>query len=323
MAIKNRLVELFENRKGEYVSGEAIAKELGVTRTAVWKAVRSLQDDGYPITAVPNKGYMLSGDTDVISSAGICKYLGGLSPLPDIEVYRTVTSTNSILRQKAEVGAGEGTVVVASEQTAGRGRLGRSFFSPADTGLYISVLLRPALPAERSTLITTAAAVAVCDAIEAVSNARPGIKWVNDVFIDGRKVCGILTEASFHMESGRLEYAVLGVGINVYEPENGFPDDIRDIAGSLFPKRIPDARNRLAAEFLRRFMGIYENLDTAAFVDEYRRHSLAIGRQVTVISARGSRPAEAIDVDEECRLIVRYRDGQTDVLSSGEISIKL
>ena len=323
MTTKGRLLELLESSRGEYLSGAAIAEKLCVTRTSVWKAAKSLRKEGYAISAVTNRGYMLKDDTDVLSAEGVNSYRKGGFSGADIEVYKCVGSTNALLRERAEAGAPEGTVILAAEQTAGRGRKGRSFFSPHDTGLYLSLLLRPDLPAERAVLITTAAAVAVCEAIEAVTGIPAGIKWVNDIFAGGKKVCGILTEASFSMESGGLSYAILGVGINVYEPEGGFPDELRDIAGALLKMRRADARCRIAAEFLDRFFEIYRKLDSAEYVEEYRKRSIALGRRVSVLSPDGVKSAEAIDVDDECRLIVRYEDGTVSALSSGEISIKL
>ena len=321
MPTKDAVLELLEKSRGEYISGAAAAEALGITRTAVWKAVRTLQDEGYDITAATNRGYMLAADSDVLSPQRIRELLIGVIPPEQIHVHRCVTSTLDLAKKLAEQGAPEGTVIIASEQTAGRGRRGRSFYSPAGTGVYISILLRPALPAERAVLITTATAVAACEAIEGVTGETAGIKWVNDIFVRGRKVSGILTEASFSMESGSLDYAAMGIGLNVYPPEGGFPEDIADTAGSILRDRQPDARSRLAADFVKRFMDIYSGLSEAGFVAEYRRRSIVPGRRISVISASGTRPAEALDIDGECRLVVRYDDGETAALSSGEISI--
>ena len=323
MTTRDAVLELLLKNRGEYTSGAAAAEELGVTRTAVWKAVKALQDEGVDISAVTNRGYMLSSDADVLSPALIKELLTGVIPPERIEVHRCVSSTLDLARKLAEQGAPEGTVIIAAEQTAGRGRRGRSFFSPKGTGVYISVLLRPVLPAERAVLITTATAVAACDAIESLTGETAGIKWVNDIFVRGKKVSGILTEASYSMESGSLDYAALGIGLNVYEPDGGFPPEIADTAGYILTHRQQDARSRLAAAFVKRFMEIYSRLDSAEFVDEYRHRSIALGKDVSVISGDTVRRARALDVDGECRLIVRYDDGETAALSSGEISIRL
>lgn len=323
MTVREKTLELLQKEQGNYLSGAEIAEILGVTRTAVWKAVKSLQNNHYAIDAVTNRGYRLAADCDVLTEAGLRRCL-----LPDalatrVEVYRSVDSTNTVLRGLAAEGAPEGTAVLSGAQTAGRGRFGRSFFSPSDSGVYLSLLLRPDLAADRSVLITTAAAVSVCEAVSAVAGLEPAIKWVNDILVDGKKVCGILTEASFGMETGRLDYAIVGIGINVYAPDGGFPPELREIAGSLFPQRRAELRNQLAAEVLNRFSHHYKTLEQPDFIEEYRRRSAVIGRRVTVLSGGKSEPAAAIGIDDECRLLVRYDDGRQQALSSGEISIRL
>ena len=224
MRTREKLLDFFEKNKGAYFSGEELAARLSVSRTAVWKAVNSLRKDGYEIDAVPNKGYCLSADTDILSSQGVEKYLEPVCASIEMEILPAVGSTNDYLREKALKGQKEGFTVLAGEQTGGRGRTGRSFYSPADTGIYMSLLLRPenCSPAV-AVKFTTMAAVAACRAIEKVSQKKAQIKWVNDVYIEDKKVCGILTEGAVSLEKGSLEYVILGVGINVYPPRGGFP----------------------------------------------------------------------------------------------------
>lgn len=324
MATKEKLLELMESNKGKYLSGQEIARQLGVTRAAVWKAAASLKKDGYAIDATVGKGYNLSTKTDILSPQGVQKYLKQECSGIDITFLPSTTSTNTIARDKANSGAPEGCVVMANEQTAGRGRRGRSFYAPSGTGIYISLLLRPKnYPAKQAVRITTAAAVAVCEAIETVSGEEARIKWVNDVFVRGKKVCGILTEASFGLENAMVEYAVLGIGLNVYVPKGGFPKDIEQVAGAVFETPHDDVKNRLAAEFLNRFMAYYATLDKPEHVEKYRTRNLAIGREISVISANGTRSAKALGVDDECRLLVKYDNGEEESLFSGEISIRL
>ena len=322
MTVKEKVLELFEQNRGIYLSGEEIAEKLDCTRGAVWKAVKSLQENGYNISAVTNKGYCLDVCTDILSAAGVRKYLVGEAEKLDISVFSCVESTNLILLENANNGASEGKVVIAGSQTKGRGRLGRTFFSPSETGLYMSILLRPNMSADKAVKITTAAAVAVCRAIEKISDLKPEIKWVNDIYLNGKKVCGILTEASFSMENGRLEYAVLGIGVNAYEPKNGFGDEIKDIAGAVFTERQNDLRNRLAGEILVSFMELYKELDKNTFYDDYRSRMMWIGEQINVISWDKKIPAKLVDIDEDCRLKVIYDDGTEGFVSSGEISIR-
>lgn len=324
MSTKDRILELFETSRGTYFSGEEIAKKLSVSRSAVWKAVKALQNAGYPIDAVTNKGYCLSDTTDILSPQGIKKYLAPELSDAEIRVLPEADSTNEIVREKANSGAGEGFVVIANEQTAGRGRLGRSFFSPADTGIYMSILLRPEkFSPEHSVRITTMAAVAVCEAIEAVSGEKAEIKWVNDIFMRGRKVCGILTTGSFDMELGVIDYAVLGIGINVYEPEKGFPEELKEIAGSVFTSHRSDVKNLLAAEILNRFYRYYSDSGNTAYVEKYRSRSFVIGREVRVISGNETKKALVTGIDDECHLLLKYPDGTEGCASSGEISIRV
>lgn len=324
MGTKEQLLELFENNKGEFLSGEEIAKQLSVSRSAVWKAVKALRDKGYKIEAVSNRGYSLTLDTDILSVQGIRKYLSGLCSDMDIQVYPELVSTNTAVRERAADGAQEGLVVIANSQSGGRGRFGRNFYSPSDTGLYMSLLVRPShCPAKDAVKLTTLAAVAVCEAIEAVSGEKAEIKWVNDVYIAGKKVCGILTEASFSMEDGFLEYAVIGIGTNVFAPKDGFPKELKDIAGAVFQTPRSDGKNHLAAEILNRFMLYYKTDKKQNYGENYRRRSFVIGKDINVCLADNIRKARALDVDEECRLVVQYENGETDRLSSGEISIRI
>lgn len=324
MTTREKLITLFESNRTVYFSGEEIAKQLSISRAAVWKAVKALQKEGYSIHAVTNKGYCLSESTDILSAQGIQKYLCPSCANLTFDIYAETSSTNTLVREQAALGAPEGYVAIATTQTAGRGRMGRTFFSPSDSGLYFSLLLRPKqYSAQQAVRITTIAAVAVCEAIEVLSDENAHIKWVNDIFIRGKKVCGILTEASFGLENGLLEYAVLGIGINVYPPKEGVPKELESIVGSVFPAPENDIRNRLAAEVLNRFMNYYSNIEESGYVEKYRSRSLAIGRKVNIIRGEESIPATVLDIDEDCHLLVAYEDGSRDCLSSGEISIRL
>lgn len=323
MTVKEHILALLDSRKGEYLSGEEIAGQLSVTRSAVWKAIKSLQTEGYSIQAVTNKGYSLSPQTDILSAAAVSKYLDAKGQKLRLEVFKTVASTNELVKARASGGEAEGTVILAEEQTAGRGRKGRPFFSPAGTGIYLSILLRPKLSAADATLLTTSAAVAVALAIESVSGLSTQIKWVNDVFMNGKKVCGILTEASLSLENEWLDYAVLGIGINVALPSGGFPGGLSEIATSVYEEGKPpaDLRNQLAAEVLNRFMGYYEQLKGRLFLPDYRQRMMSMGQTVMVIKEHQQQEATAVDIDSDCRLKVRYANGGEEYLSSGEVHI--
>ena len=324
MTTKEKLLALLEDSKGTFFSGEEIARTLQVSRAAVWKAVNALREDGYTIDAATNKGYRLSPDSDILSPQGIRRFLKPEYRDLDLTVLPTAPSTNALVREKANQGRPEGCVIVACEQTDGRGRYGRQFFSPVDSGVYLSLLLRPtAYSPQQATCLTAAAAAAMCQAIEAVTGQQPGIKWVNDIFLHGKKVCGILTEAAVGLETGALDYMVLGAGVNLYPPAEGFPEEIQSIAGSVLERSCPEAKNRLVGEFLNRFWDFYTHPECRTYLEDYRSRSLAIGQNVTVLSAGRAVSAYAYGIDDDFRLLVRYENGDTEALSYGEIRIQL
>lgn len=324
MTTKEKLLALLEDSKGTFFSGEEIARTLQVSRAAVWKAVSALREDGYTIDAATNKGYRLSPDSDILSPQGIRRFLKPEYRDLDLTVLPTAPSTNALVREKANQGCPEGCIIIACEQTAGRGRYGRQFFSPVDSGVYLSLLLRPtAYSPQQATCLTAAAAAAMCQAIEEVTGQQPGIKWVNDIFLHGKKVCGILTEAAVGLETGTLNYMVLGAGVNLYPPAEGFPEEIQPIAGSVLERSCPEAKNRLVGEFLNRFWDFYTHPECRTYLEDYRSRSLAIGQNVTVLSAGRAVSAYAYGIDDDFRLLVRYDSGKTEALSYGEIRIQL
>ena len=323
MKTTERVLEILEQNRGRAVSGEELAGEIGVSRNAVWKAIEELRRSGVVINAKTKKGYFLPESDNSLSKEGIMALLGN-TPLT-VDVRHTVTSTNDLLKQLAIDGAPQGYTLIAAEQTAGKGRLGRRFYSPDGSGVYISLLLRPKLRAEDSLFITTSAAVAVCRAIETVSGGRisPKIKWVNDIFVNSKKVCGILTEASVSFESGMLDHAIVGIGINITTPQGDFPEEIKGVATSLFGQIEQDnIRNRLTAEVLRELVGLIDDPSAADHLEEYKKRQMLIDRDVTVIKNDEKRPARALGIDERARLLVRYEDGSVEKLISGEVSVK-
>ena len=257
----------------------------------------------------------------IYTAEDVKRYLAENLPV-EVDVQREVTSTNTILKSLAEQGVPEGFVLIAQAQTAGKGRLGRSFHSPIGTGLYFSILLRPTCSAERSLFITTAAAVAVCQAMESLTDKKPLIKWVNDIYLDEKKICGILTEASINYETKGLNWAVLGIGINLAEPEGGFPEDIRNIAGSLFSAPCPkDVAAQLAAEVINRFFALYKDVESGAFIDEYRGRSFLTGREI--VFSRGNETFNGVvtGISDEAHLLVRLDSGEEQAFSAGEVQI--
>lgn len=230
-----------------------------------------------------------------------------------------IDSTNRVAKGLGAEGAPEGTLVVAERQTKGKGRLGRQFFSP-EGGIYMSMLLRPRIPAEKAVLVTTCAAVAVARAVERICGVTAGIKWVNDIFVNDRKVCGILAEAALSAVSEFPDYVVLGIGINV-KPQS-VPEELKEIVGCLEDiagKRIE--KEELITAVWQEFGVFYEQLSTAVFMEEYKGRSVLMGREVTVLATEGKYRAVVTDIDKEGHLVIR-RDGETSVLSSGEVSVR-
>lgn len=323
MDIKQSILEMFENNPNTFLSGESIANKLYVSRNAVWKAVKELKARGYDITAVTNKGYCMNSNSGILSGQGINKYTH--TTYPNIFVHKIIDSTNTAAKNLAEKGAPEWTVIISEEQTSGKGRVNRPFYSPKGTGLYMSIILRPKFAAEKAVFITAAAAVAVARATEYVSEKKAMIKWVNDIYCNSKKVCGILTQGAVNMETGAFDYAVLGIGINVFRPDGGFPPEIENIAGYVLENKnvFPDAANRIAAEILNLFSEYYKDIEHKTFVDEYRARSFITRKHIYVIKPGITLPAEALEIDDNCGLKVRYNDGSIETLSSGEVSTKI
>ena len=275
--------------------------------------------------------FMGSAPGVVMNINSLQKFLGEDASYFNIEVFDVIDSTNTYLKTRAsEYLSAHGTeknapwyVAIANRQSAGRGRMGRTFASPGNSGIYMSVLFRPDLPAEQAVCMTTAAAVAACRAIEECTDKKPRIKWVNDVFVDGKKACGILTEASVNPENGGFDWAVLGIGFNVYPPEEGFPKEIRDIAGAITEVRSPELRDRISAAFLKELYRVCLNLKTPDFIEEYKSRCFLIGEKIDVLRDGKGIPAFAYGLDDDLHLLVRYEDGSEEALNSGEVSTSL
>lgn len=323
MSVKNEVKKLLEANREKSLSGQEIANKLGVTRAAVWKAVNALKKEGYGIDAVNNLGYRLTKESDILSAEGIAPALAEPYRNNPVYVYKSLDSTNQEAKRRALEGGEEGLVVLAEEQTAGKGRRGRGFYSPPGCGLYMSVLFRPQKKqAEDIVLVTTAASVAVCRAIRRVLGEEPEIKWVNDVCLRGKKICGILTEAVSDFESGQIGTVVVGIGINYIEPKQGYPDELKDIVGFVC-KDASVPRNTLAAAVLNELFRLYDSLPNRDFIADYRRWSNVIGKEVRFTSGDSWEDAFAVDICEDGGLLVELKGGERKVLHSGEISLRV
>lgn len=320
ISVKSRLLELLEQNRGITISGEQMARELECTRAAVWKAVKALQQEGYEIEAGPNKGYMLSEDNNILAEEGIRPLLR--QPEVYLKLYQETDSTNRAAKQAAIAGeAGHGSVILACGQSCGRGRRGRSFYSPSQAGLYLSVILQPQGNLRESLLLTTEAAVAVYKAVRKITGIELDIKWVNDLYYKGKKVCGILTEAITDFESGEIQYAVVGIGLNLYEEEGGYPPELRGIAGGLYRNQREAEgvnRNRLVAEIVNCLLDETRELK---LLPEYLSRNIVPGHRIQILDGKQSRSAYALAICQDGRLKVRERDGSESFLSYGEVSV--
>ncbi|MCL2546235.1 MAG: biotin--[acetyl-CoA-carboxylase] ligase [Oscillospiraceae bacterium] len=317
MKTKHQVLAQLEQHRGQHISGETLAARLFISRNAVWKAIRELKKDGHHIDAVTKKGYCLCLDNDILSAQGIQPFLAH-QDLP-IFVHESLESTNKTAKELALDGASHGTLVVAGAQTAGKGRYGRAFFSAH--GIYMSLILRPSqLWLSTPTLVTAYAAIAVCEMIEALLPAlTPTIKWVNDILIDGKKVCGILTEGVADLESGQIGWIVVGIGINVNTPE--FPNELQAIADSIHTD-IP--RNRIVADITNRLLKLEtpQTFSEQDLLAQYKQRMPLLGEIITVHAPTEVYDALAVDVDDSGRLVVKKTNGEIVTLLSGEVSVR-
>lgn len=295
----------------DYLSGEELAKKYNKSRAAVWKAIKALSKMGYTIDAVTNKGYLLT-DSSIVSAQGVKAHI---RDNVDVIHYPSTDSTNNACKRLLADGRDGMFLVVADMQTAGRGRQGKSFYSPAQSGIYFSLVLRPQAALQNAVTATTAAAVAVCRAIETLTDKKPKIKWVNDVYLDNKKICGILTEAITNFEEGIVDSVIVGIGININT--NNFPSEVEN--GGCLNANVN--KNELIGEVVNELI-LIANGDYARFIDYYRSHSLVIGKKIKFIKNNVITSATAIAIDETGGLVVELEDGTQQILRSGEISIR-
>ena len=272
---------------------------------------------------MPNRNDMNPEHTDyaLLTREAIAAHLTGGDIGVQMEIHDEIASTNTRARELARQGAPHGTLVLARRQSAGRGRFDRRFYSPDGTGLYLSIILRPDVSADRAVLLTPMAAVAVARAMEHTAGVKAEIKWVNDVYIGPRKACGILCESGMDFETGRLQYVVMGIGVNVGPMD--FPPELMEIATSLSNEcGRAVARSRFCGALVNEINALYPQLESGAFMDEYRVRSNVIGREVLVLRGEERYAATALDIDGEGSLVVRTMDDRVQTLHSGEISVR-
>ena len=320
MGTKDKVLQALRMADG-FLSGEAISGELGISRSAVWKAINGLREMGYEIDSVTNRGYRLTGAPDILTEESIRSFLTG-SLISEVHALKTVDSTNNEAKRWAQQGAPHGSLFVADEQTGGKGRLGRVWKSPAGTGLWFSVLLRPKAVPEQVTGLTLTAGLSVAKAIQKLTGCKAQIKWPNDVVIGSQKVCGILTEMAAEMES--VEYVIPGIGVNVNT--ESFPEEIAFKATSLY---LSTGKKWSRAELLGAILQEMECLldrqeqgGVQAILEEYRENCVTIGRKVSTQRGNIRLSGIAEDVTEGGELVVRQSNGSQLVINSGEVSVQ-
>ena len=301
------------------VSGEQMCRALGMTRAGVWKAIEALRADGFDIEAAPRRGYRLCAKP--LQKQALERLLDGRFPADRLIVLPEVDSTNTYLKQLAANGAPDETAVLSIRQTAGRGRRGRSFLSEPG-GLYLSYLIRPHESAQELLHLTALAGLCVCNAVSQVTGMQPSIKWPNDPVLNGKKLCGILTELSVSLETQEPEYVVIGIGINCNQTqfpqeldmatslriEAGRPADVNAIASALLLEL-----SRMRREFLSR---------KSDWIAAFSRNCLTVGKDIQILRAGTVRQAKATGIGPDAELLVEYPDGTSDSVSSGEVSVR-
>ncbi len=310
----------------DYLSGQELSIRLGVSRTAVWKAVNRLRSQGYEIHSVPNRGYRLVQSTRALCREEILAALPKDFPWRDsLRCFDCIDSTNTRGKALAAAGAPAGTVLIADRQTGGRGRMGRSFHSPGGMGIYLSAILRPVCTPGELMHLTCAVAVAMCDAVESVTGLRPGIKWTNDLVIGKKKLAGILTELALEAETQQVQYAVVGIGINCCQMVSDFPEPIQGTATSLACETgaAPD-RNRLAAAMMQSLCEMNAVLlsKKREMMDTYRRDCVTTGHPVSILRGEEIRHGKALTIDDNGGLVVEYDTGEIATVASGEVSVR-
>jgi BirA family biotin operon repressor/biotin-[acetyl-CoA-carboxylase] ligase len=322
--LKKEILKLLKENNNDFLSGEYISRTLGVSRSAIWKHIKQLKEEGYKIEAVSNKGYKLKSSPDLLTLEEIEPYLNSSVIGRKFIYFNSIDSTNNAAKKIADDENSHGTVLISEEQTNGKGRLGRHWISPKYKGIWMSIILKPNLdPIDASKITQIAAAAVTLSLLE--MNIKASIKWPNDIILNHKKVCGILTE--MNAELTNIHHVIVGIGINVNADKEDFPDDLKNIATSLkIESNNKINRQILTAKILNNFEILYDkfinNNDIESSLKICREYSAILGSEIIIINKGKKVSAKALDIDEEGKLIVKYSNGNIEKIISGEISIR-
>ena len=320
--MKTKVLSLLRTSR-DYVSGQELCEQFGVSRTAVWKTINQLKEDGYEIDAVTNKGYKLRSYPDILNQHEIGSRMQTKWAGREVVFLDEIESTNIEARSLADRGAVHGTLVVADSQTGGKGRRGRSWHTPKSTSIAMSLILKPELEAENASMLTLVQAMAVAKAIEEICGLKAQIKWPNDILVNEKKVCGILTE--MNLEMTEISSIIIGTGINVNQ--DSFPEEISEIATSL---KIEKKRSQSRADLIERVCELFEEYfecfmetkDLSEFLEEYNSHLISMGRNVKVLDPKGEFTGEALGINAQGELLVKKENGEIVNVYAGEVSVR-
>lgn len=322
--MKEKILQLLADKKTGYLSGEEISRVLDVSRTAVWKHIKALQAEGYEIDAQPRAGYRLLNRPDILSAEEIKAGLRTKKWGTAVYAYQEIDSTNNMAKILAAEGAAEGTVVIAEKQNRGKGRLGRSWSSPTGGGLWFSVIFRPACKPVLAPQLIFIGAVAACKALRKTTGLPVQIKWPNDLLLEGKKICGILTELSAEIDM--VNYVVMGIGINVNQMSDDFPEDLQGTATSLAIAAGHSFRRvELMQEIIFELESEYQLFQKAGFaqtLEKWRLYNCTLGQNVQVITGKDCFTGFALDIDNEGQLLVVDKEGKTTTVVVGDVSIR-
>jgi len=322
--LKEEILAVLKSNPGVYISGQSLSESLGVSRTAIWKYINALKEEGYDIESVSKKGYRLVASPDLLTGDEVSPFLSTKCIGRSYFHFDTLESTNTKAKELASGPCLDGAVIVSEEQTTGKGRLGRQWVSPKHRGIWMSIILKPDIEPSGVPRIVHIAAAAVVLAMQEIG-IKASIKWPNDIILNGKKVCGILTEMSG--EINHIDYVVVGIGINANLELQDIPSEITEKASSLLIETGSEVdRKALSAKVLNHFETLYlDFLETGtidASVKICRDRSILLGRDIRVISRNKERKAKAVDISIDGELIVQFEDGRIEPISSGEVSVR-